>query len=182
MRLYTRTGDKGETGLIGGARVGKDDPRVKTFGEIDELNASIGWAATACEDAAWRRDLEKIQSLLFTLGAALADPRPDAATSTITAEDITAVEASIDDATADVPPLTQFILPGGDELAARIHVARAVCRRAERAVVTLAREVAVPDNVVAYLNRLADLLFAWGRLANHRAGVAEVPWNPSDRL
>lgn len=181
MRLYTRTGDKGETGLIGGARVGKDDPRVKTFGEIDELNASIGWAATACEDAGLRRDLQKIQSRLFALGATLADPRPEAATS-ITAEDISAAEASIDEATAAVAPLTQFILPGGDELAARIHVARAVCRRAERAVVALAREVAVPDDAIAYLNRLADLLFAWGRLANHRAGVVEVPWNPADRL
>ncbi len=179
MRLYTKGGDKGDTGLIGGARVHKNDIRVSAYGEVDELNAAIGWVSAACTGAQWRGEMERIQSQLLVVGAVLADPDGHESTPAIAPADVAALETLIDEASEAVEPLKQFILPGGDELAARFHLARTICRRAERSAVALAQAADLPDHVVPYLNRLADLLFAWSRVANHRAGVREVPWNPS---
>ena len=180
MRLYTKGGDKGETGLIGGDRVGKEHPRVGAYGEVDELNAWLGAAATACDDEDWRGRLHAMQEKLFDVGAALANPSAEGSPPPISDADVARLEAWIDAATEAVTPLKQFILPGGCELASRFHVARTVGRRAERAVVALSRHSTVDGGVLVYLNRLSDLLFAWARLANARAGVDDVVWNSAN--
>ena len=180
MRLYTKGGDKGETGLIGGQRVGKDHPRVEAYGQVDELNASVGLAAAACDDEAWRGRLRIVQAKLFDLGAELANPASDGSSPPVTDGDVARLEGWIDVATEAVTPLKQFILPGGCELASRFHVARTVSRNAERGVVALSRQAAVDDGVLVYMNRLSDLLFAWARLANTRAGIDDVVWISSD--
>jgi cob(I)alamin adenosyltransferase len=178
MKLYTKSGDRGETGLYGGQRVGKDDPRIAAYGQVDELNAAVGLAVSACCDDVWVGQFRQLQDRLFVLGAELADPDRRMKTPTISQADITSLEESIDAATAETPALKHFILPGGCELAARLHLARAICRRAERAVVYLAGREQVGEAVIPFLNRLSDLLFAWARLANHRSGTTEVPWRP----
>ncbi len=179
MRLYTKTGDAGETGLIGGSRVPKDALRVTAYGEVDELNAAIGLARASCDDAAWSQRLGTIQRSLFVVGSCLADPRTDPPTAQVSGDDVETLEHWIDEACSEVEPLSNFILPGGSELAARFHLTRAIARRAERIVVTLARRESVSPRIVPYLNRLADLLFAWARLANARAGVRDVIWTAS---
>lgn len=176
MPLYTKGGDKGETGLIGGQRVPKDHPRVATYGDVDELNAVIGLACAACEDVAWCERMRTVQNRLFTLGAELADPGSGQSTPAIAEGDVTTLERWIDAASEAVEPLKNFVLPGGSEPAARLHVARTVCRRAERHIVTLAGQESIAPLTVVYLNRLSDLLFAWARLANTKAGVADVVW------
>ena len=180
MKLYTRTGDDGTTGLIGGRRVAKDDLRLDAYGTVDELNALLG--AAAAGDAAWSAALAPVQDDLFVVGSHLA--APDGAAGNVhlppLPQDATArLERGIDAAEEQLPPLTSFILPGGTETAARLHVARCVCRRAERLTVALAHHGPVPPAVLVYLNRLSDWLFAQARLANHRAGVADVPWHPA---
>lgn len=180
MRLYTKGGDKGETGLIGGQRVGKDHPRVDAYGQVDELNASVGLAAAACEDEDWRSRLRIVQRKLFDLGAELANPASDGSSPPITDGDVARLEEWIDVATEAVTPLKQFILPGGCELASRFHVARTVSRSVERVVVALSRHAEVDDGVLVYMNRLSDLLFAWARLANAHAGIEDVIWVSSD--
>ena len=180
MRLYTKTGDKGETGLIGGRRVPKDDPRVATYGDVDELNAVMGLAACGCTDDPWVAQMRTVQDRLFVLGASLADPDGRQAAPGIMDDDVEALERWIDAAEDSTPPLTQFILPGGSELSARLHLARATARRAERSLVALARSEKVGPCAVRYLNRLSDLLFAWARLANTRCGVADIIWRPRD--
>lgn len=180
MRLYTRGGDQGETGLIGGTRVPKDHPRVVACGEIDELNAAIGSAAAACDDDELLERLHQVQERLLTLGAELANPGADKPGPTITDADAAMLEGWIDSAGEAVTPLSQFVLPGGSELAARFHLARAVGRRAERSVVRLSREVKIASGTIVYLNRLSDLLFAWARLANARANVADITWKGRD--
>lgn len=176
MRLYTKRGDGGQTGLIGGTRVSKDHPRVAAYGDVDELNAVIGGVIAVCEDEDWRERLSRIQHQLFNLGAVLANAGDPSAVPALGDGDIQALENWIDEACDEVPPLTQFILPGGNELSCRLHLARTVCRRAERSVVHLAQQDSVPSAAIVHLNRLNDLLFAWARLANHRAGVAETVW------
>ncbi|MFQ5414341.1 MAG: cob(I)yrinic acid a,c-diamide adenosyltransferase [Phycisphaerae bacterium] len=176
MKLYTKTGDGGETGLFGGARVPKDDPRVAAYGDLDETNAAIGLAAATCQDGDVVTQLRAIQSDLFGLGARLASPGGDPGTPVVDDERIACLERWIDAAWAEVGPLKNFVLPGGGQTAAGLHLARTVCRRAERAVVGLARGEAVDPVTVRYLNRLSDLLFALSRLMNHRTGVADVPW------
>ncbi len=197
MKLYTRTGDRGETGLIGGRRVWKNHLRVAAYGDVDELCAAIGSAAaslpsderpTPGDPAAGVADvalpplgelLPALQADLFVVGSGLADPAGTHPVPPIGPAEIGRLESWIDAAVAPVPPLTSFILPGGSETAARLHLARAVCRRAERSVVTLLEQGAADVNdCIAYLNRLADLLFALARLANHLAGVPDVPWAP----
>jgi cob(I)alamin adenosyltransferase len=181
LRIYTRTGDTGTTGLFGGGRVPKDDPRVEAYGDVDELNAVIG-AARATQPLPRIDDLlVPIQHDLFSLGALLATPERDAmhkqlAKARIDHTRIEALERAIDVAEDEVEPLRAFILPAGSPKAAALHVARTVCRRAERRVIRLAREVELPPVVVIYLNRLSDLLFVLARVANHRAGVAETQW------
>jgi len=171
-KLYTRRGDDGGTDLFGGGRVSKADPRMVAVGEVDEVNAAIGWALAACTDAATRAALEDAQHRLFELGADLATPVPSEKVRRIDPEDIVHLEHAIDEACEGLPPLREFILPGGSEPAARLHVARTVCRRAERACVALGR----CEQGVIFLNRLSDLLFALARRANHAAGVRDVAW------
>ena len=181
MRIYTRTGDQGETGLFGGERIRKDSLRVAAYGEVDELNAAVGLAlATECFGDL-RQVLRRLQAELFTLGADLATPAGEGEHGRVniprvTPEMVTALEGEIDRFEADLEPLRNFILPGGTVPAASLHVARAVCRRAERAVITLAAAEPVGESVVPYLNRLSDLLFVLARAANAHAGQEETAW------
>ena len=179
MKLYTRTGDSGETALFDGTRVSKADPRVDAYGEVDELNAVLGIARAAGPDSELDARLARLQQDLFALGARLADPASRIASrvtkAAITDEDVARLEGWIDRADAEVPPPKRFILPGGSPLAAALHLARTICRRAERHVVALGPD-AVEPVLVVYLNRLSDLLFVLARLANHRAHVAEPEW------
>ena len=181
MKIYTRTGDGGETGLLGGGRVPKDDPRVAAYGQVDELNAAIGFAR-ALEPRDFASDvLEPVQRDLFTLGAELAAPDPAARERALGGRSlgvpqVQALERAIDAREGAAPPLREFILPGGSPKAAALHVARTACRRAERGVVTLARQSAVSPAIVTYLNRLSDLLFVLARAANAQAGHPDVTW------
>ena len=185
MKLYTKRGDAGMTDLYRGGRVRKDDARVAAYGDVDELNSHLGLARSGAGDAAAVvAPLEAIQSRLFDLGADLATPTtPEAATEKVYRvgqREIAELEHWIDAAAAAAPPLTGFVLPGGTELAARLHVARAVCRRAERSCVALAAAEPVGPAAAIYLNRLSDLLFALARQANAAAGLADVPWVKHD--
>lgn len=186
--IYTRTGDEGDTGLFGGERVPKDDLRVEAYGTIDELNAALGVVRTQITDVDVYDLLAQIQDTLFYLGADLAAPEDTANRGRVSIrrvrpEQVDQLETAIDRFEAELPPLTRFILPGGDGVAAAFHLARAVCRRAERRCVTLfraeqeaGRKTPNPE-VLRYLNRLADLLFVLARLANIRRGIPELTWN-----
>ena len=179
MQIYTKTGDDGTTGLLGAGRVSKDDIRVEAYGTVDELNAALGVARAHGLDPDADALVARLQDELFVLGSALADPAPDGPFhSAITAEHVERLESAIDGLEDELEPLTQFILPGGTPAAAQIHLARTVCRRAERLAVTLARQPGqdVPAIVIVYLNRLSDLLFVLARAVNHRAGVADILW------
>lgn len=181
MKIYTRTGDTGGTALFGGGRVGKDHPRVEAYGDVDELNASLGMAR--CIEVMPRIDevLVPIQRDLFAIGALLATPdhdkmRDHLAKARIDEERIAELERAIDQCDQELEPLRSFIIPGGTPKAAALHVARTVCRRAERRVVHLAQDIELPALVITYLNRLSDLLFTLARVANLRAGAGEVTW------
>jgi cob(I)alamin adenosyltransferase len=182
MKIYTRTGDAGETGLLGGDRVAKDHPRVAAFGAVDELNAAVGWAAANVANAEIRGWLGLIQHDLFAIGAVLATPPPrqggrvPATLPALPVRRIAEMESWMDGADRELPPLRHFVLPGGARGGAALHMARTVCRRAERAVVQLSSAEAVEGSVIAYLNRLSDLLFTLARLENHRAGIIDVEW------
>jgi len=183
VKIYTRTGDDGSTGLLGPGRVSKAAHRVEAYGSVDEANAAIG-AARAEDRAGWLgADLEGIQSQLFDLGAELASPTPQiaAALPRLADADVEALEAAIDRLERDLAPLSRFVLPGGTALAARLHLARTVCRRAERRLVALAEREAVEPRLIRYLNRLGDLLFVMARWCNHRAGAAEIEWRARRR-
>jgi cob(I)alamin adenosyltransferase len=179
VKIYTRTGDSGETGLFDGTRVSKHDLRVEAYGDVDELNAVLGLVRAAGVDPDLDERLQRLQRDLFALGSRLADPRHRIAERVTKAalvdEDVTRLEAWIDEAEAQIPPLRRFILPGGSQAGALLHVARTICRRAERRIVSLGQD-AVDPGVLAYVNRLSDLLFVLARLANARAGVAEAEW------
>ena len=181
MKIYTKTGDEGLTGLFGGGRVSKDDPRVEAYGDVDELNAVLGVVRAA--DVMPRIDevLVPIQRDLFSIGALLATPdltkmHQHLEKAQIHDERIAELELEIDACDRELEPLRAFIVPGGTPRAAALHVARTVCRRAERRVIHLQREVEIPQIVVVYLNRLSDLLFTLARLANARSGAGEVTW------
>ncbi len=179
MKIYTRTGDDGETGLYGGPRVRKDDLRIEAYGTVDELNALLGVARTQGLPADIDVLLARLQNELFDLGGELATPDPDARnTRFVTDERVKALEAAIDHYEARLVPLKQFILPGGLSGAATVHFARTVCRRAERRLVTLAgdTDAHISSLVMVYMNRLSDLLFVLARAINASAGVADVPW------
>ncbi len=177
-RIYTKTGDKGETGLFGGQRVPKDHVRVEAYGEVDELNAALGLARASAPAARVDAVLERLQLLLFELGSELATP-PDKKPSAITGADVQEMERAIDAAEADLPPLKTFILPGGTAAAAALHLCRTVCRRAERRLVTLrAQEPETSPTTVIFINRIADLLFVLARLDNRLAGRDDVAWKP----
>jgi cob(I)alamin adenosyltransferase len=178
MKIYTKTGDDGSTGLIGGERVAKSDPRIDCYGTVDELNAAIGLAAVAA-DASLLHQLRAVQNDLFVIGSHLATPSHVPQNVSLPALDdgmIHRLEMQIDAADATLPALRNFILPGGTECAARLHLARTVCRRAERLLVNFAADRPVPGMIITYLNRLSDWLFVQARSANAAADVADIPW------
>ncbi len=181
MKIYTKTGDRGDTGLFGGGRVPKDDARVEAYGDVDELNAAIGVARAAEVMPRIDEVLVSVQRDLFAIGALLATPdvakmHEQLAKALIDEERVTQLERAIDACDSELEPLTAFIVPGGTPKAAALHVARTVCRRAERRVVHLQHQVELPRLAVVYLNRLSDLLFSLARVANKRAGAGEVTW------
>ena len=173
-KIYTKTGDAGETGLIGGARVAKDDPRVEAYGAIDEANSALG-ALAAHADPGFAGIIARIQRTLFDIGAELANPGA-ARFASVTADQVDELERLIDTWEEELTPLRQFILPGGSVPAAMCHLARSTVRRAERRTVTLARQMPANPEILRYLNRLSDCLFVLARVLNHRAGVADVLW------
>ena len=179
MKIYTKTGDAGQTSLFDQTRVSKADARVDAYGEVDELNACLGAARAAGLDGDMSTAIETIQRELFAVGARLADPSSRIAgrvtKAAISGHEIARLEQTIDRLEEALPPLRRFILPGGSAPGAWLHLARTVCRRAERRVVALGPEAAEPL-VIVYLNRLSDLLFVMARAANHRAGVPEIEW------
>jgi len=183
VKIYTKTGDEGETGLFGGERVPKDDARVRAYGEVDEANAAIGLAVSLEPTGFESALLQTIQRDLFTIGAELATPDPSKlgkalarSGSAIGPSEVGALEDVIDTHDARLKPLKNFILPGGTPKAAAFHLARTVCRRAERAVVSLARAQSINPAIIHYLNRLSDLLFVLARAVNAQAGKADVTW------
>jgi cob(I)alamin adenosyltransferase len=179
VKIYTKTGDSGDTGLFDGTRVPKSDPRVAAYGDVDELNAWLGLVRVDLSDDQLSAMLEAIQRDLFALGARLADPAKRIAQrvtkAAVTSEDISRLEAWIDLFETELPPLRRFILAGGSRAGATLHVARTICRRAERALVSLGRDAFEPELLV-YVNRLSDLLFVMARAVNHRAGAPETEW------
>ena len=185
MRIYTRTGDAGQTTIWGGQRVSKMEARLEANGTVDELNAALGLVCTHLTDTSLQTLLRTIQSELFDLGADLAVPlgreKEEGQIPRIQPAQITALEHWIDDLEAQLEPLQQFILPGGTPAAATLHLARTIARRAERRVVALAASEAVNPEALRYLNRLSDLLFVLARTANHQAGTPELTW-PVNRL
>ena len=185
----TRTGDTGETRLVGGQKVGKDDLRIECYGTVDELNAHIGVAKVTAQDLAADAEpigrlakiLLRIQHELFNLGSILATLPEDVHPKQprITDAEIEKLESEIDRANGDLPALRSFVLPGGTRLDAELHVCRTVCRRAERALIALGRDASVPAEAIRYLNRLSDALFVWSRWANHALGAEESLWLPN---
>jgi cob(I)alamin adenosyltransferase len=184
-RVYTRRGDSGDTGLVGGQRVSKDSRRIDAYGTVDELNARIGAARfTALEHprlAELAEILLRVQHELFNLGSILATLPEDVhpRQPRITAQEIAQLEAEMDKMNEGLPELRSFVLPGGSRINAELHVCRTVCRRAERVCVALARETEVPGEAVRYLNRLGDALFVWSRWASHEIGAPETLWEPN---
>ena len=186
-RIYTKSGDKGETNLVGGQRVRKDDPRIEAFGSVDELNAFIGLARVSCQEAAERRlealaaILLRVQHELFNLGSILATRPEDVHPKQprVTDAEVEQLEREIDASNAELAPLRSFVLPGGTRVNAELHAARTICRRAERLLTGLARREEVPGETIRYLNRLSDALFVWSRWANYALGAAEVLWEPN---
>jgi cob(I)alamin adenosyltransferase len=181
MKIYTRTGDQGDTGLFGGGRVPKDHPRVTAYGDVDELNSALGLVRAAAGEKFFDELLESVQRDLFSIGGHLATPDPErvrkalekAALSTDRVEEF---ERIMDEADQTLPPLRAFVLPAGTRIAAALHLSRTICRRAERSVVHLAHAEDVPELFLVYLNRLSDLLFTLARLANYRDGVSDATW------
>lgn len=180
MKVYTRRGDGGQTDLFGGERVAKDALRVEAYGAVDELNAALGAAAAATAERDLRELLARVQSQLFALGGSLATPdaahRAKIRMPELVQSDVDELERRIDGFDGELASLARFVLPGGTPAAAALHVARTVCRRAERRCVQLARDEAVDPIGIVFLNRLSDLLFVMARVANRRAGVADVEW------
>lgn len=191
-RIYTRTGDDGTTGLVGGQRIRKTAGRIATYGTVDELSSAIGVARASLHGQVWKHDAARIidgwlawtQDELFNLGSELATPPDDALVGLrVNADAVTALERAIDDAQNEVPPLRQFISPGGAPAGAQLHLARTICRRAERLAVALCEEdsAAVSADAMKFLNRLSDALFVWARWINHAAGESEHVWNSESR-
>ncbi len=181
MRIYTRTGDTGDTALFGGGRVPKHHPRVAAYGDVDELNAVLGLVRATEPIEFYDTLLETVQRDLFSIGGHLATPEPERVRealekATLSGDRILEFEAAMDAADEELPALRAFVLPAGTPKAAALHLARTVCRRAERSVVALAADQEVPELFLVYLNRLSDLLFVLARLSNHREGAGDVTW------
>lgn len=183
MKIYTKTGDKGETGLFGGERVSKDSPRISAYGTIDELNSFIGLAVTKVKSEDVRKSLLKVQNYLFTIGADLATPeseRPGKLKIQRTPSSFyEETEKIIDGFEKQLDELKNFILPGGTESAALLHICRTICRRAEREIVALKKSVTIGENILIFLNRLSDLLFVLSRIENKVSNHPDTIWNPS---
>ena len=178
MKIYTKTGDDGTTGLIGGSRVLKSDASIECYGTVDELNAAIG-VACCVAGGETASDLQTVQAELFVIGSHLATPADESRISTLPTIDAdwsARLESQIDAVEANLDPLRNFVLPGGTELAARLHLARTICRRAERLLVLRSTQHSIEDVILVYMNRLSDWLFVQARYANKRAGRADVPW------
>jgi cob(I)alamin adenosyltransferase len=179
MKIYTKTGDDGTTSLFGGTRVPKSDPRIDCYGTVDELNSVIGMAVAADPDHPVADDLRTVQALLFVLGADLATPPENRIRiDRISDADVRQLEAWIDSYDAKLPALRNFILPGGTPTAAALHLARTVCRRAERLLVDARMRQEFSDTTLLFLNRLSDLLFVWARYANQVDDTPDTPWVP----
>lgn len=188
-RIYTRTGDRGETSLVGGQRVGKDELRIDCYGTIDELNAFVGMACFSAEELAMREArmgdfatiLKRVQHELFNLGSIIATRPEDVHPKQprVTDADVKQLETEIDSANAVLAPLRSFVLPGGSRLNSELHACRTICRRAERLMVALSRKEEVPSESIHYLNRLSDALFVWSRWVNHILNAPEVLWSPN---
>jgi cob(I)alamin adenosyltransferase len=188
-RIYTRAGDAGETRLVGGQRVPKDDARIDCFGVVDELNAFLGLARTTVEElspqapalAPFTATLKRVQHELFNLGSILATLPEDVHPKQprVTAAETQRLEREIDQANESLTTLRSFVLPGGSRLDAELHVCRTICRRAERLLVSLARSQSVPEEALTYMNRLSNALFVWSRWANHVLGRSETLWEPN---
>ena len=186
MKLYTRTGDDGTTGLFSGARVSKDHPRIEAYGTVDELNAVLGLVLSACDrghsfERRMHEVISALQSRLFDIGADLATPegaKQQSRIHRIDDGDVTEAEGWIDEMDSANLPLRTFVMPAGTELAARLHLARTVCRRAERAIISLGSIEPVGDPLLRYMNRLSDLFFAMARRANHERNIPDAPWTP----
>lgn len=179
MKIYTKIGDRGDTRLFDGTKTRKDDPRVDTYGDVDELNSCIGAATAFLSDAELLAMLHDIQRDLFSVGAHLANPKSAEEKNErfrLDVRHIEVLELAIDQFETELPPLRQFILAGGSPAGSLLHVARTVCRRAERRVVSLAKDITVDEAVIRYLNRLSDFLFVLARVVNHRQGQQEIPW------
>jgi cob(I)alamin adenosyltransferase len=188
-RIYTKRGDAGETSLVGGQRLPKDNLRIECYGTVDELNSFLGIARATAEElsvrfpalAEFAAILRRIQHELFNLGSILATLPADVHPKQpkVTNEDVAQLEKELDRANGELPALRSFVLPGGSRLDAELHVCRTVCRRAERLLVSLAHEEEVPGNAVMYLNRLSDALFVWSRWVNKVTGAGETLWSPN---
>jgi cob(I)alamin adenosyltransferase len=179
VKIYTKTGDSGQTRLFDGSKVRKDDDRVEAYGAVDELNSFIGAAAALVQEAELIAMLAAIQKDLFSVGAQLADPgfkNQSRAKFRLPPERVAALESAIDTFETELPPLRQFILSGGGQAGAMLHVARTVCRRAERQVVKVSTKLEVNPDLIVYLNRLSDFLFVMARVVNQREGKQEIPW------
>lgn len=182
MKIYTKKGDKGRTSLLGGTRVSKSDDRLNAYGTIDELNSVLGLVSDLEINDQRVSFLRQIQTRLFTVGSSLAaettrakDFKPD-----LISEDISALELAIDQMNEDLPPMKNFILPGGHQLVSTSHIARTVCRRAERLVIKLSEKEDIEEIIIQYLNRLSDYLFVLARKQGFELGVSEIPWRPRD--
>lgn len=179
MKIYTKKGDTGETSLFGGTRVLKSSVRIEAYGTVDELNSVVGLAASYALSPKGTLWIKNVQEFLFILGADLATPpSSDTRINRIGEEEIEALEQAIDEMQEELTPLKNFILPGGAQSGATLHLARTVCRRAERAAVACSRQEKVSDNVIKFLNRLSDFLFVLARYENKYSGISEETWNP----
>ena len=176
VKIYTKTGDDGTTGLIGGKRIKKSTPRITAFGAIDELNAAVGIILASKVDSDIRKLLKQIQNNLFVVGADLANPDLANNSNRVTTDMITFLEVQIDKLENDLPPITYFILPGGNVVASQVHLARAICRRAEVKIVELSGIDKINKNCQVYINRLSDLLFVVARTINKRKKIKDIPW------
>jgi len=177
VKIYTRTGDDGSTGLLGSERVQKDSLRVEAFGTLDECNAAIGTARSGLTERDIDKILEDVQSLLFSAGADLACPVETAKTERVQAKDVSELEKTIDKLESELIPLRAFILPGGTSRSAHVHLSRSICRRAERNIVRLSHSESINPLVLIAVNRISDLLFVVGRVLNSRGGEHDTPWN-----
>lgn len=182
FKIYTKTGDKGATSLIGGTKVPKNDIRIETYGTIDELNSWIGLINDQLDDAEFKNELKEIQDRLFTIGSSLAtdaEKEPKMKLPDLQAEDIVFLEKRIDAMTAQLPAMKSFILPGGHVIVSSIHIVRCVCRRAERLAVNMQQhELFIDEKIIQYLNRLSDYLFTLARYVAQKLRATEVPWKP----